>query len=287
MRKKKIKPTNNPFKTKSEYWRSKECKDRAMIVPLLNKNAKLEKSETERVLVTGLELMPMWKNACLHATSCRLTCLEGSGAQQCMKKNSPFITAVDKCRLSRHWLLINQRELFDARLQAALNEALHQAVLARMQLWCRLDVLSEYKLRDEYAPLFPSINFYDYFKEGDRIKVKVPDNMKEIYSWNEGSGAHHLRGATSKGKPVAVVLPRAEHKKLFANGVNMIDRMVRGKPHIILVDGDASDLHSFNHAMKGQLVISVLKEKVTRYGQQATPFLESWKNLFDILKINS
>jgi len=275
----KIKPTNKFFKTKSEYWKSKECKDRAQIVPLLTQNQKVKKSQTERIMTAGLEFMPMWRHACKWATSCAKTCLEGSGAQQIMKKNQPYLTSIDKCRLSRQWLMINNREQFDMRLQSEIRDKAFAAKREHMKLYVRLDTLSEYKLRDEYAELFPDVVFYDYFKEPTRIGSDVHSNIKEIYSWNEKSVKKHVTSAVRQGKPIAVVVPRHKHKEMF-------DSMEYGVLHIndtILVDGDASDLHCLDHSRSGQLVVSILKEKVTRYGQQDTKFLSSWERFFNII----
>ncbi len=286
MKTNKKKLTNLGFKTRTEYWKSDECKQRAMTVTLLTQNMKLALSASEDVIVCGLEFMPMFKKACKWAGTCAKTCLEGSGVAQVMKKHSPYITAVDKCRLSRQWLFINRREVFDDRLKREITQQYEKAQGQHKKLCIRLDTLSEYKLRDVYAPQFPDVIFYDYFKEPERVGKPRTKNIMEMYSWNEKSTSSLIDDAKAQGKPIAVVLPRAQHKELFSEFPK--DKGLRMLKHkgIYIVDGDRSDLHAYSYSRKGRLVVSALKEKQTRYGMQDTTFLSSWETFFELSNLN-
>lgn len=271
------------FKTKSEYWKSRQIKEKALAINLLNANTKVQKSASDSVLTAGLELVPVWQGSCAWATTCTKTCIYLAGVGNIIKKNSGFLSAPLMCKLARHWLYINIHELFQDRLERELDIHLRKSELSKADAWVRLDVFSEYKLRDEYAPRHKDITFYDYFKESDRIMQETPDNIKEIYSWNEKSGLKELEQCIHMGKPTAVVYPRKVHKELFSCFDKDDEGKVLEHNGVLIVDADESDLHAINYSRQGQLVVGALSEKVTAQGMKETKFLQSWQHANELI----
>lgn len=216
---------------------------------LLNvKNAKTIKGEKKGYRTHILYLYPhkgndKGVNLCPMATEgCIKSCLNTAGRGK--------FSNVQKSRLEKSNLFVNNREYFMQKLVFEVETAINLAKLENMIPTFRLNGTSDIqyeniKVRDNknIFELFPDVEFYDYTKIANRFEKKLPSNYHLTFSFSSEVDYY-------SGRIIALT------KKILDSGNNVAVVFRKYLPETFLgykvIDGDEDDLRFTNE--KGVIV---------------------------------
>jgi hypothetical protein len=147
------------------------------LVPLLNKNKKLEKTgslpDGRGVELTGLSLSPAYKegnfNLCPNSAPCKDLCLGKKSGHYYATSGGRDLSVFKGARLfslKRTMAMMRYPDAFSIRLMREIEQARAQAIANGNHLGVRLNTLSDVdpKVHKDIIEAFPDVTFYDYTK---------------------------------------------------------------------------------------------------------------------------
>lgn len=209
-----------------------------MAFNLLSLNAKLEKSVAEfDVITAGLSLAPARRaggpNLCPNAGFCAKLCLGWFSGRM-------VTSGVRSATIRRAQLLINDPELFRAKLRDDLHKVCRLAQRDDKRAYVRLNVTTDL-VWDDIVREYPSIQFYDYTKIKSRIESalrgKLPTNYWLTASYSERMPWSDAQRYLAGGLNLAVCFSTYYRPQI--GRIDPLPTSYRGFP---VIDGDKHDL---------------------------------------------
>lgn len=190
------------------------------------KSAKLEKSEKNGVLTFGLYLAP-WNlsgyQVCAGGKNCHDYCLNGSGQNKINTFAHGDNNNIQMSRIKKTRLFYQNRPLFMRLLVAEINKAIKRAQSLNMPFSIRLNCTSDLSpelFRDpetgkNILEMYPNIQFYDYTKVKNRVKLLGKYSNYDITFSFDGYNWNTAKQYLNNGGRVAVVFESEKLPKYF------------------------------------------------------------------------
>ena len=150
------------------------------------------------------------KDLCSYAsTGCRLACLVESGHRLLEKRAGKNKIAI--ARIVKSWIAIYRKDICEAVLIKEIQLARINAKKHKRKFSVRLNGTSDLDFSN-VINLFPSIQFYDYTKDPNRIAL---DNYHLTFSYSNLAKARlsHYRQALSRGQSIAFPVVASDFDK--------------------------------------------------------------------------
>lgn len=202
----------------------------------IDTNAKTIKGQIFGFFTAIMYLLPYTlsgKNLCGFASKeCAEDCLNTAGRGK--------FSNVQKARKEKTDLFLNDKSLF---LQSLVYQITKLSKKYGSQLAIRLNGTSDIPFENlkidgkNIFELFPSIQFYDYTKNHNRMSLNIP-NYHLTYSRSETAFSYYQsKQVLKQGKNIAIVFSPEIYNELLISGCVLID----GQKYPI-IDGDKNDL---------------------------------------------